>query len=45
MKNNAPLDMMSAYSEEDGICYSQEAWEGKKKGNRSNIEKMLIKYH
>ena len=31
MKNNAPLDMMSAYSEEDGICYSQVAAEGKRK--------------
>ena len=31
MKNNAPLDIMSAYSEEDGICYSQVAAEGKRK--------------
>ena len=31
MKNNAPLDIMSAYSEEDGICYSQVAAEEKRK--------------
>ena len=31
MKNNAPLDIMSAYSEEDGICYSQVAAEVKRK--------------
>ena len=31
MKNSAPLDIVSAYSEEDGICYSQGAAEGKRK--------------
>lgn len=31
MKNNAPLDIVSAYFEEDGICYSQVAAEGKRK--------------
>ena len=31
MKNNAPLDIVSAYSEEDWICYSQVAAEGKRK--------------
>ena len=28
-KNNRPLDIVSAYSKEDGICYSQVAAEGK----------------
>lgn len=28
-KNNKPLDIVSAYSKEDGICYSQVAAEGK----------------
>ena len=28
-KNNSPLDIVSAYSKEDGICYSQVAVEGK----------------
>ena len=28
-KNNSPLDIVSAYSKEDGICYSQVAAEGK----------------
>lgn len=31
MKNNAPLDIVSAYFEEDWICYSQVAAEGKRK--------------
>ena len=31
MKNSAPLDIVSTYSEEDGICYSQVAAEGKRK--------------
>ena len=28
-KNNSPLDIVSAYSKEDGICYSQVVAEGK----------------
>ncbi|WP_369712397.1 ISAs1 family transposase [Leptotrichia sp. HSP-342] len=36
-KNNSPLDIVSAYSKEDGICYSQVALEGK--GN--DIEAIL----
>lgn len=36
-KNNEPLDIVSAYSKEDGICYSQVAAEGKGK----EIEAML----
>ena len=28
-KNNSPLDIVSAYSKEDGICYSQVLVEGK----------------
>ena len=31
MKNSAPLDIVSTYSEEDGICYSQVAAEEKRK--------------
>ena len=31
MKNNAPLDILSAYYEEDWIFYSQVAAEGKRK--------------
>ena len=38
-KNNSPLDIVSAYSKEDGICYSQVTTEGK--GNE--IESYLIK--
>ena len=30
-KNNSPLDIVSAYSKEDGICYSQVVAEGKGK--------------
>ena len=40
-KNNRPLDIVSAYSKEDGICYSQVAAEGK--GNERLLDKISVK--
>ena len=39
-KNNSPLNIVSAYSKEDGICYSQVALEGK--GNEIEVILRLL---